>query len=169
MDRDAWPRALIVYTSQRAQTKAMAIALGEHLERDGIRAELVDVDTQSLPDLADFDAVVIGSSLQFGRHPASLCELIAHRREILAAVPSFFFSVGMDDNGGIARATGWTPTHSAVLDRRTLDRRRFRHKLGGNVPSPAELAHAESEKLAALATAIRDHIDHVPTARRIHA
>ena len=153
------PRALVVYTSQHVQTKAIALALIEHLSRVGVRGELADADERSIPDITAYDVVVIGSSLHFGRHPTSVLDCIRRIRERLTTMPAFFFSVGDDDNGGI-EVTGWRPTSSAVFDRHVRDCRRFRHQLGGHAPSATDLALAESSKVAAFAAVIAAAIAH---------
>ncbi len=155
------PRALVVYTSQHPQTKAIALVLIEHLASIGVRGEPADADARSIPDIAAYDAVVIGSSLHFGRHPSSVLDCIHRIRDRLATMPSFFFSIGDDDNGGI-EATGWRPANSAVFDRYVRDRRRFRHQLGGHAPSMTDLALVESSKVAAFAAVIAAALVHHP-------
>ena len=149
------PRVLVVYTGQHIQTKTIASSLSDHLSRDGLSAELADADAHSIPPLADYEAVVIGSSVRFGRHPHSVIDYIVHVRDTLATMPAFFFSIGNpDDIDRMCQATGWRPTNNAVFDRRAPDRRRFLHILGGHVPSARELAATESNRVRAFASAI---------------
>ncbi len=156
---DIAPRVLVVYTSRYAQTKAIALALADHLSRDGLTAELADADAGSVPPPADYEAVVIGSTVRFGRHPRSVIEYIAHYGDALAAMPAFFFSVGNDDDiGRMCRATGWRPTGGAVFEAIAPDRRRFLHRLGGHEPSATEATFADSPLVRDFALTIGEEV-----------
>ncbi|MBA3455185.1 MAG: hypothetical protein H0T42_18995 [Deltaproteobacteria bacterium] len=138
---DIAPRVLVVYTSRDAQTKAIALALADHLSRDGLTAELADADAGAVPPPADYETVVIGSALRFGRQARSVIEYIGHHGDALAAMPAFFFSVGNDDDIGLmCRATGWRPTGSAVFEAiAPADShlvRDFAMTIGEEVPTP---------------------------------
>ncbi len=156
---DIAPRVLVVYTSRYEQTKAIALALADHLSRDDLTAELADADAGTVPPSADYEAVVIGSSTRFGRHPHSVIEYIVRFRDALAAMPSFFFSVGNDDDlGRMSRATGWRPTGSAVFKTFAPDHRRFLHRFGGHVPSAMETAVAYSLRVRDFALTIGEEV-----------
>ena len=138
---DIAPRVLVVYTSRHAQTKAIALALADHLSRDGLTAELADADAAAVPPPADYETVVIGSAVRFGRHARSVIEYIGHHGDALAEMPAFFFSVGNDDDiGRMRRATGWRPTGSAVFESiapaDSLLVRNFAVTIGEEVPTP---------------------------------
>jgi hypothetical protein len=161
---DVAPRVLVVYSGRNPQAKTIALALADHLSHDGQTAELADADSSAIPPPADYDAVVIGSSVRFGRHPLALIDYIVHSRDRLATMPSFFFSVGPagnhDDLDLMCRATGWRPTSSTVFEHQVPDRRRFLHKLGGRAPIATELAFAEASRVRAFALAIGEEVPH---------
>ena len=156
---DIAPRVLVVYTSRHAQTKAIALALAEHFSRDGLTAELADADAGTVPPPADYETVVIGSAVRFGRHARSVVEYIGHHGDALAAMPAFLFSVGNDDDiGRMSRATGWQPTGSAVFEAVASDLRRLLHGLGGGVPSAAEASIADSLRVRDFALRIAEEV-----------
>ena len=82
-----------MYANRHKRTKSIALSLADRFFRDGLTAELADADAGSVPPPADYEAVVIGSSVRFGRNPHSVIEYIVHSRDALAAMPAFFFSV----------------------------------------------------------------------------
>lgn len=136
---DRAPRVLVVYPSRHEQTKSIALALADHLSRDGLTAELADADAGSIPPPADYEAVVIGSTAHLGCHPRSVLDYIADHVDALAAMPAFLFSVGNDSGiGRICRATGWRPRGRAVFEAipdspRVRD---FALTIGEEVPTP---------------------------------
>lgn len=156
---DIAPRVLVVYTSRHAQTKEIALALADQFSRDGLTAELADADAGAVPPPADYETVVIGSAVRFGRHARSVIEYIGHYGDALAAMPAFFFSVGNDDDiGRMCRATGWRPTRSEVFEAIAPDHRRFLHRLGGRVPSATESAFANSLRVCDFALTIGEEV-----------
>lgn len=156
---DIAPRVLVVYMSRHAQTKVIAVALAGHLSRDGLTAELADADARAVPPPADYEAVVIGSAVRFGRHARSVTEYIGRHGDALAAMPAFFFSVGNDDDiGRMSRATGWRPTGSAVFEAIAPDLRRFLHRLGGRESSATEATFADSLRVRDFALTIGEEV-----------
>lgn len=144
-------RVLVAYAGRSKHTKAIAVALVDRLSHDGLTAELADLDAGAVPPAADYEAVVIGSCVQFGRNPQSVIDYIVHSREAFAAMPTYLFSIGNGDLAGIVRVTGWEPTGSVMFDPLRPDRRRFLKRLGGHVPSSTEVALAESDRVRSFA------------------
>ena len=116
------PRVLILYATHHGQTRTVAMAIAQHLRTRGHVVELGDVrDWQRLPPPEDFDAVVLGSRVEVGRHAPELLAYITSRRAALCRVPTAFFSVSMaaakpdagpDPEGYLARTftqLGWHP------------------------------------------------------------
>lgn len=111
---------LLAFASSHGQTRDIACALAARLESRGHAVELADA-TLALPGPAGFDAVILGSRVQNGRHAPSIERYARIHRLALAALPSAFFSVSMsaaqhgagpDPNGYIERfftLTGWRP------------------------------------------------------------
>jgi menaquinone-dependent protoporphyrinogen oxidase len=120
-------RVLVVYCTVEGHTARIAGRIARALGERGhtvqsLRAEATGTDL----DPAAFDAVIIGASIHYGRHPGYLRALVRRHREALASRPSAFFSVSLSAGGPGAkpaaaqrylerflRQTGWRPHLSA--------------------------------------------------------
>jgi len=95
-------RILIVYASNYGQTHRIADTLAAELRRTGHEVELADAMIARPPPVEDYDAVVLGSRVQFGVHARPILAYIADHRAALDAVPSYVFSVSMAAAGNPA-------------------------------------------------------------------
>jgi menaquinone-dependent protoporphyrinogen oxidase len=122
-------RILILYASSFGQTRRIACALGDRFRLRGHEVELADVAVgiDHLPPPADYDAVVLGSRIQFGRHARGVADYVRAHRAALFDVSSAFFSVSMaasdvragTDPNAYMRAffdlISWHPLHAAAF------------------------------------------------------
>jgi menaquinone-dependent protoporphyrinogen oxidase len=92
-------RILIAYASSYGQTHKIANALAAELGRGGHVVELADAFAGTPPPVEDYDAVVLGSRIQFGIHARPILDYITSNRAALDAIPSYFFSVSMSAAG----------------------------------------------------------------------
>jgi menaquinone-dependent protoporphyrinogen oxidase len=92
-------RILVVYASSYGQTKKIAGALAGELRRSGHVVELADAFAGPPPPVEDYDAVVLGSRIQFGVHARPILHYITSNRAALEDIPSYFFSVSMSAAG----------------------------------------------------------------------
>lgn len=113
-DRD---RVLVVYAGAK-QTLPVSTALAAELAREGITVEQADVDLGAPPP-ADYDAVVIGTPVRFGRIPRSLRAYLSEHRAGLAELPTFLYVVHRTDevDPELVRETGWRPTYAIGVAR----------------------------------------------------
>lgn len=114
---------LIAYASSHGQTAKIASRIADVIRAQGHCVRLRDDLSESGPDPARYDAVVIGASVRRGHYQPELVEWARHRHFGLNSVPSAFFSVcltvaeGTDEARDAAREyidafeedTGWTP------------------------------------------------------------
>jgi len=110
-DRD---RVLIVY-ADAARTRAVAEQLSRVLAGDGFTVELADAGMDAAPPPEDYDAIVVGSPLRFGRHPRAIASYISEHRATLGAMPSFLYFVnhtGFANAAALRRQAGWWPTRA---------------------------------------------------------
>ncbi len=123
------PRTLILYATTEGQTERIAGRMAKVLREkghlvDARRAEAGD----SGPDPGDYDGVIVGASIHYGRHPGYLKKLVRAQRAALEARPNAFFSVSLSAGGPGAkpeaarrylerflRQAGWRPQQSAAL------------------------------------------------------
>jgi menaquinone-dependent protoporphyrinogen IX oxidase len=159
---DIDPRVLVVYDGRYGRTTAIADGLSAHLSCDRVTVELADAGACAAPPPADYDAVVIGSSVVRGDHPRSIVEYIANHRDALAAMPVFFFTVGHDDDlHRLWRTTGWLPNATAVFDTPATPRgiwNRFVAWLRRRTPSPADTRFAYSTRVRDFALKIAQEL-----------
>ncbi len=117
------PRILLLYATMEGQTRLIAERIARTLRERGNSVELLPADTtgQELNPAA-YDAVMVGASIHYGHHPASLHKLIRKHRGVLASRPCAFFSVSLSAGGPrpkphaaqryldkFMRKTGWQP------------------------------------------------------------
>ena len=119
-------RILLAFASSHGQTRDIASAMAARIESHGHTVELADA-AAGLPGPSGFDAVVLGSRIQYGRHAPAIEAYARAHRLALAALPSAFFSVSMsaaqhgagpDPNGYLERfftITGWRPACVTVF------------------------------------------------------
>jgi len=119
-------RILIAYASGVGQTALVASSIARSLEAAGHAAVLVNVAdvTQPQPQVGDFEAVLIGAPVRFGKHHRAVIQFCREHVAALRARPSAFFSVSLSAGsrkpGGqrevakaiahFIKATGWVPT-----------------------------------------------------------
>ena len=121
-------RILILYSTVEGHTARIAERIARRLEGKGHVAaiHLLDAGASRLPDLAACDAVMVGASIHYGRHPRILRTLVRGQCAALAGRPSALFSVSLSAGGPGAkpaaaqryldrflRETGWRPPLSA--------------------------------------------------------
>lgn len=112
------PRVLIAYATSEGHTGRIAERMGARLRQEGVSAELHEV-CGTLPDLDGYDGVIVGASVHYGHHPATLRALLKRHRGALARRPGAFFSVcltGKDNyRRKFLRQCGWAPAHQATF------------------------------------------------------
>lgn len=122
-------RILVAYATAHGQTRKIAEAMAQRMRERGHDAEAAELPRFAPPDLAGFDAVVVGSPLYATRHRWRVTRFVRARRAALAAMPTAFFSVSLSAGSRDERvrgeaekcvdrwiaATGWTPGLRACL------------------------------------------------------
>jgi menaquinone-dependent protoporphyrinogen oxidase len=87
-------RILIVYGTGHGQTRKIAERIAAILTEAGNSVTVLDAGKVApLPAPGGFDAVIVGSSVEFGRHRASVRRYVIDQVDQLNGVPSAFFSV----------------------------------------------------------------------------
>lgn len=124
------PCTLIVYGSSHGQTAKIARWIAGQLVRAGHNVSVMNgdgLDPDVTPD--GYDLVVVGASVQMGRHQRYIEQFVRRHRALLERAPSAFFSVSgskaSPDPKYVALAdeyvrkflllTGWHPLRSATF------------------------------------------------------
>ena len=84
-------RNLIIYSSTDGQTISIASKIGEILEESKV-VSVVDAKTLNLDD---FETIVIGASIRYGKHKPELYKFIRDNLEVLGTKKNAFFSVNV--------------------------------------------------------------------------
>jgi menaquinone-dependent protoporphyrinogen oxidase len=87
-------RILVLFASSYGQTRAIASRIAELLRARGQLVHLRDIGDEQ-PDPAHFDAVVVGSRVQFSKHDERVGHWLKQHAPALAGRPGAFFSVSM--------------------------------------------------------------------------
>ena len=113
-------RILLLYASVEGQTALIAERIAQTLRKCGCSVDMAPAGTQA--DFAAYAGVIIGASIHYGHHPATLRALVRRQRDVLAARHNAFFSVSLSAGGPrpkpaaaqryidkFLRRTGWQP------------------------------------------------------------
>lgn len=113
---------LIAYGTGEGQTAAVAARITDALRARGHQATAVDLgEAATVPDVGQYDGVLVGASVHAGSHQASVREFVADAREALTERPTAFFQVSLSSASEETREraasyvdafveeTGWHP------------------------------------------------------------
>jgi menaquinone-dependent protoporphyrinogen oxidase len=122
-------RALILYATTEGHTARIVERIAQRLQVQGHAVDVrrADAGPPAL-DPAQYDGVIIGASIHYGRHSRHLRTLVRGFRAALAARPGAFFSVSLSAGGPGAkpetarrhletflRQVGWRPQQIATF------------------------------------------------------
>lgn len=85
-------RVLVVAASKHGSTAEIATALGQALAHRGITATVADAG--DVADIADYDAIILGSAVYAGRWQKAARELAETHGDLLVKRPVWLFSSG---------------------------------------------------------------------------
>lgn len=123
-------KILIVYVTTEGHTKKIANRIAEELASSGDQVTMLDVADAANWRARDYDRVVVGGSVHFGKFSRALGEWVKANASGLSARSSAFFGVCLgilqkddpktqqdvrDIMERFFSATGWRPARSAVF------------------------------------------------------
>ena len=122
------PSVILVHSTVDGQTLLICRRIQAVLARQGHVVTLMPVEDALRADCAGFDQIVLGASIRYGKHRPAVHDFVAKHRDLLARVPSAFFSVsavarkkGKDVPAGnpyfrrFTQQTRWQPPLAAVF------------------------------------------------------
>jgi menaquinone-dependent protoporphyrinogen oxidase len=86
---------LIMYSTTDGHTLEICQFLKQVIERNGNRVVLHSIDDGSDVDMHEFDKIVLGASIRYGKHSKQVYQLIKEVQPILDSKPNAFFSVNV--------------------------------------------------------------------------
>ncbi|MDC0861451.1 menaquinone-dependent protoporphyrinogen IX dehydrogenase [Alphaproteobacteria bacterium] len=87
-------KTLILFSTTDGQTKSICEKIHKLLKnRDLIK--LISIDQYEDIDIQDFDTVVVGASIRYGKHSPQIQNFIKQNKKILDKIKTAFFSVNV--------------------------------------------------------------------------
>jgi menaquinone-dependent protoporphyrinogen oxidase len=91
----AMSRILIIYSTTDGHTLKICERLQQVAQDLGHEVMLMPVQDAGMHDLAEYDKIVIGASIRYGKHNRQVYELVRRHQQALDARPNAFFSVNV--------------------------------------------------------------------------
>jgi menaquinone-dependent protoporphyrinogen oxidase len=88
-------KILIIYSTTDGQTRKICHRLQQIIEQQAHQVTVVSINSEPQIDLRDFDKIVIGASIRYGKHSPLIVDFIDKNRIILESKPNAFFSVNV--------------------------------------------------------------------------
>ncbi len=88
------PNSLIIYSSTDGHTKNICERI-INFSNDTNKVRIVSLEEAITIDISEFDKIIIGASIRYGKHSRDLYKFIKSNKEILDAKESIFFSVNV--------------------------------------------------------------------------
>ena len=89
------PAILILYSTVDGHTLTICRTIKERVERSGHTVTLASIEDADTVAPKDFDKVVIGASIRYGKHRPSVFRFIDANLPLLDSKPNAFFSVNI--------------------------------------------------------------------------
>lgn len=119
---------LLLYSTTDGHTRHIIEVIGEELAALGLTTDLRDLAESSLPDPGDYQAVLIGASIRYGKFRPVLANYTSQHADTLNAMPTAFVAVNLTarkeekrspETNAYTRkfleATPWQPGHTEVV------------------------------------------------------
>ena len=86
--------SLIIYSSTDGHTKTICQRMANYLNNGSV-VKLLSLDEATKLDLTEFNKIIIGASIRYGKHSNELYKFIELNKKILEEKESIFFSVNV--------------------------------------------------------------------------
>ena len=86
--------SLLIYSSTDGHTKTICNRITKFLNKDGF-SKVVSLEEATKINLSEFNKIIIGASIRYGKHSKELYKFIELNRDILNNKKSIFFSVNV--------------------------------------------------------------------------
>ncbi|MDN3618511.1 menaquinone-dependent protoporphyrinogen IX dehydrogenase [Polaribacter undariae] len=84
----------IIYSSIDGQTKKICEELSAHFKKEQIKSALFSIENFN-DNLSEFDTLIIGASIRYGKHNKQIYDFILKNKEHLKEIKTAFFSVNL--------------------------------------------------------------------------
>ncbi|MEJ2689575.1 MAG: menaquinone-dependent protoporphyrinogen IX dehydrogenase [Deltaproteobacteria bacterium] len=86
---------LIIYSTTDGHTREICQRLKQVIEEQGHQATLHSIDDEPDFDMKQFDKIVLGASIRYGKHSKKVYDFIKRNKQLLDSKPNAFFSVNV--------------------------------------------------------------------------
>ncbi len=86
---------LIIYSTTDGHTHDISLRLQQVIEESDNSVTLLSVKDDPSVDISQFDKVVVGASIRYGKHSPEVYEFIKKNEQLLENKPNAFFSVNV--------------------------------------------------------------------------
>ena len=87
-------KSAIIYSSTDGQTKKICEVIKQYLSNKE-EHELISIDNVSNVDLGNFDNIIIGASIRYGKHNSKILRFVKKNFQFLQTKKNVFFSVNV--------------------------------------------------------------------------
>ncbi|MBE0474253.1 menaquinone-dependent protoporphyrinogen IX dehydrogenase [Rhodoferax sp.] len=95
MNAAAPERILLAYSTTDGHTLRICQRLQQVMESEGKQVTISLLTEAGTRDLSQFDRIVIGASIRYGKHQPTVAEFISRHQALLESRPSAFFTVNI--------------------------------------------------------------------------
>ena len=88
-------KVLILFSTRDGQTREIAASMASELKEQGLDVDMVNMHRAEAIAWQDYDGVVIGASIRYGRFHSSLDGFIKKHQTALKQLPGAFYSVNL--------------------------------------------------------------------------
>jgi len=88
-------RILVIYSTTDGHTIKICHVLQQVIEQNGHQVTVVSIDDAGQAALQDFDKIVIGASIRYGKHNQQVFDFIRDNQALLESKANAFFSVNI--------------------------------------------------------------------------
>lgn len=86
---------LIIYSTTDGHTIKICDVINRHLANKQHNVTIISIENAEQYTLTDFDKVIIGASIRYGKHNKLVSKFIVEHNQVLTQMPSAFFSVNL--------------------------------------------------------------------------
>ena len=86
---------LIVYSTTDGQTRKICKRLQHVIEQQTHKVTVVSIHDEPHIDASNFDKIIIGASIRYGKHSPLIVNFIKKNKRLLESKPNAFFSVNV--------------------------------------------------------------------------
>jgi menaquinone-dependent protoporphyrinogen oxidase len=112
-------KCLVIFSSKYGQTEKIATRIADNLRSSGVEVDVQPAETVGKSKhLSDYDLVVVGSPIYFGKHLRTVSQFISENLATLNHKTSAFFSVSLSASGNPKQQSDASRAVDAFLEER---------------------------------------------------